>query len=311
MPDPWDTLKLLSDPTRLRILNLLNTEELSVAELQSVLDMGQSRISSHLALLRQGNVVLDRKDGKKSYYYFNKEAHPDIRKLIESACNAVKNTDKSISDRENLERVLARRRQLQAEYFNSVAGRLGKDYCPGRSWEAIVKFLAKLVPKIDIIDLGAGEGVLAQMLAQNARSVVCVDNSLKMVQFGTALAEKNNLRNLSYIQGDIEAVPLEDRSFDLAFLSQALHHAHRPHLAIEEACRLIRPGGRLLVIDLLKHNFDKARELYADVWLGFSVNELYKLMRNAGFENVEVNVVARETREPYFETIIGSGFRAG
>lgn len=309
MPGPWDTLKLLSDPTRLRILNLLTREELSVAELQSILDMGQSRISSHLALLRQGNLVVDRKDGKRSYYLINPEAGPEALKLLQASCESIRGTEESLVDDEHLRRILDQRRQAQLEYFNSVAGRLGKDYCPGRSWEAIGQFLVQLVPHIDIVDLGAGEGLISQMLAQNAREVVCVDNSPKMVQFGSALAKKNEISNLRYVLGDIESVPLPDRSFDLAVLSQALHHAQKPGQALAEAFRLLRPGGRLLVIDLLKHQFEQARELYADVWLGFSNNELYKMLRDAGLEQVRVEVVAREQQEPHFETLLGSGKR--
>lgn len=309
MPDPWDTLKLLSDPTRLRILNLLKREELSVAELQSILDMGQSRISSHLALLRQGGLVEDRKEGKKSFYLIHHGLEDREMTLLEAACIAIRSTQQNHKDLEQLERILDLRRQAQTEYFNSVAGRLTKDYCPGRSWEAIGQFLVRLIPRIDIVDLGAGEGLLSQMLAENAREVVCVDNSPKMVQLGSALAEKNEIPNLRYVLGDIESVPLPDSIFDVAILSQALHHAQKPARAIAEAMRILRPGGHLLVIDLLQHQFEQARELYADTWLGFSINELYHLLRDVGFERVRVDVVAREEEEPRFETVLASGHR--
>jgi len=190
-----------------------------------------------------------------------------------------------------------------------VAGRLGKHYCPGRSWEAIGHFLLHLTPKIRIADLGAGEGLVSQLLANRAESVVCVDNSPKMVEFGRELARKNGFTNLSYQLGDIEDVPLEDNSVDLALLSQALHHAQHPQTAVAEAYRILQPGGQLIIIDLLEHQFEKARELYADTWLGFSQNVLYQFLKSSGFRQVNVDVVAREEQEPNFETVLASGVK--
>jgi len=309
MGDSWEILKLLADSTRVRILSLLSKEELSVAELQEVLDMGQSRISSHLGLLRQGELVLDRREGKKTFYTLNRSFEPQGITLLLAACQAVESTSQIVEDQTNLKRILEKRKRQSEQYFNSVAGRLGKNYCPGRSWEAIGHFLLHLTPKIKIADLGAGEGVLSQLLARRAESVVCVDNSPKMVEFGSELAEKNGFSNLTYKLGDMEDVPLKTNSFDLALLSQALHHAQHPQQAIDEAYRILKPGGQLIVIDLLEHQFEKARELYADVWLGFSENKLYQFLKDAGFEQIEVNVVAREEEEPQFQTVLASGVK--
>ena len=132
-----------------------------------------------------------------------------------------------------------------------------------------------------------------------------------MVQVGRALAKKEQLRNLTYILGNIEKVPLPDRSIDLALLSQALHHAEKPRLALAEAFRILKPGGRLIVLDLRAHRFEKARELYADRWLGFKENELHDWIEEAGFIQSEVRVVAKETKEPGFETILATGLRPG
>ncbi|HKK18417.1 MAG TPA: metalloregulator ArsR/SmtB family transcription factor [Opitutales bacterium] len=309
MADSWETLKLLADSTRVRILALLMDEELSVAELQEVLDMGQSRISSHLGLLRQGGLVKDRREGKKTFYALNAADDSQANSLLKAAYASVEKTEELINDRENLKRILEKRKQKSEQYFNSVAGRLGKNYCPGRSWEAIGHFLLHLTPKIKIADLGAGEGLVSQLLANRAESVVCVDNSPRMVEFGSDLAEKNGFTNLSYKLGDIEEVPLKDRSVDLALLSQALHHAQHPQTAVEEACRILKPGGQLIIIDLLEHQFEKARELYADLWLGFSENTLYQYLKSAGFSQVKVDVVAREEQEPHFETVLASGVK--
>ncbi|MGB0272417.1 MAG: ArsR/SmtB family transcription factor [Opitutales bacterium] len=309
MADSWDILKLLSDSTRVRILSLLAREELSVAELQEVLSMGQSRISSHLSLLRQGELVLDRRDGKKTFYTLSCEGTPSAEALMRAACQAVAKTEQIAEDQANLKRVLEKRKRKAEEYFNSVAGRLGKNYCPGRSWEAIGHFLLHLTPKIKIADLGAGEGLISQLLARRAEQVTCIDNSPKMVEFGSELAKKNGFSNLSYKLGDIEAVPLKDKSVDLALLSQALHHAPHPQQAVQEAFRILKPGGQLIILDLLEHQFEKARELYADEWLGFSENNLYKFLKTAGFRQIEVNVVAKEREAPQFETVLASGVK--
>lgn len=309
MADSWETLKLLADSTRIRILSLLTREELSVAELQEVLDMGQSRISSHLGLLRQGELVHDRREGKKTFYALNRRFDPQGLALMEAACASVDGSEQIVSDHANLKRILEKRKQQSEEYFNSVAGRLCKNYCPGRSWEAIGHFLLHLTPKIRIADLGAGEGLISQLLARRAERVTCVDNSPKMVEFGRELAKKNGFSNLDYQLGDIEEVPLKDESVDLALLSQALHHAQHPEAAVQEAFRILQPGGELIIVDLLEHQFEKARELYADIWLGFSENTLYQFLKNAGFRKIEVTVVACESVEPNFQTVLASGVK--
>ncbi len=307
MADAWEILRLLADPTRVRILCLLSREELSVAELQEILDMGQSRISSHLGLLRQGEIVKDRREGKKTFYSTNPEMDPQTERVVDAARDAVEGTAQIREDLGHFERILDKRKQRAEQYFNSVAGRLGKNYCPGRSWDAIGHFLLHLTPRIRIADLGAGEGLLSQLLARRAEQVTCVDSSARMVEFGTDLAAKNGFSNLEYKLGDIEAVPLPAASVDLALFSQALHHARRPQVAVEEAYRILKPGGQIVVIDLLEHQFEQARELYADVWLGFSENKLFTFMKGAGFRKIEVNVVAREQEPPQFETVLAVG----
>lgn len=311
MTDSWDSLKVLSDSTRLRLLALLLKEELSVAELQEILGMGQSRISSQLALLRQAGFVSDRRDGKKAFYSLRTGLGPKQLTLLQAACDSVADLPESAEDRESLERTLHKRRQHSEQYFNLIAGKLGKNYCPGRSWEALGHLALRLVPSITIADLGAGEGLVSQLLAQRAERVWCIDNSPKMVEVGTELAKKNGLANLTYKLGDIEQVPLPDKSVDLAILSQALHHASRPQTAVDEAFRILKPGGQLLVLDLKEHTFEKAHELYGDIWLGFKESALSGFLKKAGFQKVDITTVAREEKEPYFETLLASGVKAG
>lgn len=310
MPATWDTLKLLSDSTRVRLLALLLKEELAVAELQEILGMGQSRISSQLALLRQAGFVSDRRDGKKAYYSLRPRLSRRQLALLQAACDAVADLPESLEDRANLERTLEKRRRTSEQYFNLIAGRLAKGHCPGRTWEALGHLALRLVPAITVADLGAGEGLVSQLLARRARHVWCIDNSPRMVEVGTALAQKNGLANLAYKLGDIERVPLPDRSVDLAILSQALHHANHPQTAVNEAHRILRPGGQLLLLDLQEHTFERARELYGDLWLGFKEGALHGFLRQSGFQQVEVTPVSRETEEPRFTTLLASGIRA-
>lgn len=293
----------------MRLLALLLHEELSVAELQEILGMAQSRISSQLALLRQAGLVTDRRDGRKAFYSMRALLDTNQSLLIGTACAAVADLPEPAEDRANLERILARRRQQSESYFNLIAGKLGRNYCPGRSWEAIGHLALRLIPAITVADLGAGEGLVSQLLARRAAHVWCIDNSPRMVEVGTELAVKNGLSNLAYKLGDIESVPLADSSVDLAILSQALHHAQHPQKAIDEAYRILRPGGQVLILDLKSHTFEKARELYADVWLGFKESALHGFLKKAGFEAVEVTTVAREPAEPHFETLLASGVR--
>jgi len=309
MAEGWETLRLLSEPTRARILALVRREELSVAELQEILGMGQSRISSHLGLLRQGGLVTDRREGKHSFYGLNPSLEAPVGKLVEAALAVAEDDACFAGDLQNLDRILTRRKQVAENYFNLVAGRLGRSYCPGRSWQALGHFLLLLSPRIKVADLGAGEGMISQLLARNAEKVYCIDSSPRMVEVGEDLAARNGLKNLHYKLGDIEDVPMKDESVDLAILSQALHHAEKPQKAIAEAFRILKPGGRLAILDLAEHQFEKARELYADKWLGFSENDLYQFLRVAGFRSVEVTPVAREEQEPGFTTLLATGLK--
>jgi ArsR family transcriptional regulator len=305
----WDHLKILSDSTRLRLLALLLKEELSVAELQEILGMAQSRISSQLALLRQAGFVSDRREGKKAFYSLRASLEPKQLTLLRAACDSVAELPESAEDRDNLDRVLQKRRRVSEQYFNLIAGKLGKNYCPGRSWEAIGHLALRLVPAITVADLGAGEGLISQLIANRAERVWCIDNSERMVEVGTELARKNGLANLTYKLGDIEAVPLPDKSVDLAILSQALHHANHPQNAVKEAFRILKPGGQVVILDLNEHHYEKAHEQFGDLWLGFKESALHGFLKKAGFGKAEVTAVSREATEPFFETLLATGIR--
>jgi ArsR family transcriptional regulator len=300
-------LRLLADETRLRILLLLQKEELSVAELQEILGMGQSRISTHLAQLRQAGLVRDRRAGKNSYYALATDGgHAELAPIISASARELPEAER---DRKALALVLKKRRDTAREYFNQLAGKFGRAYCPGRTWEGVAHLLFALTPPLVIADLGAGEGTVSQLLAKRAKRVIAVDNSEKMVEFGAALAKKHGFKNLEYRLGDLEDPPIAAGSVDLALLSQALHHAASPPRAVAGAHRILKKGGRIAVLDLLAHQFEKARELYADHWLGFTEAQLHEFLEDAGFHEIEVAVVARDEQNPQFQTVLATGVK--
>jgi len=293
------SLKLLTDPTRLRILLLLDAEALSVADLQELLGMGQSRISTQLSQLKSGGLVRDERSGKHNFY--RSEMSSALCGLAKEAAKELMEVTKDAAALRHLQR---KRRDKTRAYFDELAGRFGKDYVPGRSWKGLAEALLKVTNHGVVADLGAGEGTLAQMLARQAERVIAVDLSPKMVEFGSELARRHDLKNLEFRLGDIEEPPLDDASVDLAFLSQALHHAGSPQKALAQAFRIVKPGGQLVVLDLLQHSFEEARELYADVWLGFGEGELAAMLEKAGFSEIETAVVDRESEAPHFQTLL-------
>ena len=311
MASTLNFLRLLADPTRLRLLLLLEQEELSVAELQDVLGMGQSRISSHLAQLKRAGVVADRRAGKNVYYGLTTKGGPDARraKIAELTRTLAREMPETQRDRTALKLVLRKRQDKAREYFDQLAGRFGRSYVPGRSWQALAHTMIALLPPLTVADLGAGEGTLAQLLAKTAQKVIAIDNAPKMVEFGSGLAKKHGFKNLEYRLGDIEDPPIDKASVDLAIFSQALHHASHPERAIASAHRILKKGGRVVVLDLLSHRFEEAREIYADHWLGFSEVQLHQWLETAGFGQIEVTVVSREKESPHFQTIFASGVK--
>jgi ubiquinone/menaquinone biosynthesis C-methylase UbiE/DNA-binding HxlR family transcriptional regulator len=300
------SLRVLGDANRLRMLLLLSREELSVAELQEILGLGQSTISTHLAQLKHAGLVEDRRAGK-NIWYRSKPGGEVLSQLLALLQQAPEELPEAQHDQAALELALRKRQDKTRAFFDDMAGRLGREYVPGRSWKSIAEALLQLLPPMVIADLGAGEGAFSLLLAQRAQQVIAVDNSDRMVELGSALAQKQGVTALEYRKGDLEAVPIADGSVDLALFSQSLHHAIHPERAIREAWRILKPGGRIAVLDLVQHRFAEARELYADVWLGFSEVELESLLGEAGFRGVHTSVVHKETEAPFFQTVLAMG----
>jgi ArsR family transcriptional regulator len=306
MSSTLKSLRALSDPTRLRIVALLEKDELSVNELQEITHMGQSRISTHLGLLQDAELVQSRREGKRTFYRLNQDADGTAREFIDVAVRGAKEMPEQSADQVNLKRILARRNDQQQLYFNQIAGRFDRSYGPGRSWQAFGQMLLRVLPPVVVADLGAGEGLLSELLARRCKKVIAVDNSEKIVAFGAAKAKKNGLKNLEFRLGDLQAPPIDPQSVDLVVLSQALHHAKEPDKAIAACHRILKPGGQIMILDLLQHNFGKARELYGDHWLGFPESDLHRWLESAGFKKIEISVVAREEQPPHFATILAA-----
>jgi ArsR family transcriptional regulator len=226
--------------------------------------------------------------------------------VLEAAREELK---EAAEDKAHLVFTLRKRKDRAAEYFNKLAGKFGRAYVPGRSWQALSHALLRLLPPMIIADLGAGEGTLSQLLARTAKKVIAIDNSEKMVEFGSQLAKEHGFRNLEYRLGDIEEPPIEDGTVDLALFSQALHHAAAPQRALKAAHLILRPGGRVLILDLLSHTHEKTRELYGHVWLGFSEIELQRMLKKAGFSGIETSIVSRESEAPFFQTVLAAGLK--
>lgn len=312
MPSIIKMLRASADPNRLRILLLLKEEELSVAELQEILVMGQSTISTHLSQLKQAGLVEDRRTGKSNLYRLaGSDAAPGgdagDRLLVELLAKAQGEIAETESDRAAMQRVLKKRQDRMRAFFDSMAGRLGHDYVPGKSWKGLTAAFLRLLPPMAIADLGAGDGSSALLLSRSAVRVIAVDSSERMLEVGREQAERSGIKNVEFRLGDMERVPIDDASVDLAFFSQSLHHAPHPERAVREAWRILRPAGRILILDLARHRFEEARELYADEWLGFSEDELERMLTAAGFTAVEASIVDRDAEAPQFQTLLAVG----
>lgn len=309
MSSTLKSLRALGDPTRLRLLALLEREELSVNELQEITRLGQSRISTHLGLLGDAGLVQSRRDGKRTFYRLVESPDPAAKGVIEVALRGARELPEQPADQVNLKRILARREDQQQLFFNQIAGRFDRSYGPGRSWQAFGQMLLHILPPLTVADLGAGEGLLSELLARRCRKVIAIDNSERIVAFGAAKARKNGLKNLEFRLGDLQTPPVEPQSVDLAILSQALHHAEDPAAAIAAAHRILKPGGQIMILDLLRHPFTKARELYGDRWLGFPESDLHRWLEAAGFKQIEISVVAREEQPPHFATLLAAAVK--
>jgi ArsR family transcriptional regulator len=260
--------------------------------------------------LKQAGLVEDRRTGKSSLYRLVQPdpADPVLAGLLTQARHQI---PEAAADQGAMRGVLKKRQDKMRSFFDSVAGRLGRDYVPGKSWKSMAEALLRLMPPMSIADLGAGEGAFALLLAQRAKKVIAVDSSAKMIEVAREQAHRHGVKNVEYRLGDMEELPIRDAAVDLVWVSQSLHHALHPERALSEANRILRPGGRILILDLVKHRFEEARELYADEWLGFSESDLESMLDKSGFQDIQTSVVHKEQESPQFQTLLAVAHKPG
>ncbi|NND44574.1 MAG: metalloregulator ArsR/SmtB family transcription factor [Xanthomonadales bacterium] len=292
--------RLLSDTTRLRLLLLLEREELSVAELSAITQLAQPRVSTHLAKLKEAGLVNDRRQGVSVYYRM-------AGRIEDSSLGAMwevlrRNTEDPLIQ-QDLERVpqVLHARDGKGSWADSVAGDMERHYSPGRTWEATTRALAQLLAPGDVLDVASGDGVLAELLAPHARSIKCLDISERVVRAGQK--RLRGFKNVSFELGDMHDMPIADDSIDTALLMHALTYTQRPEKVFSELARVLRPGGKLLAVTLKKHRHEKAVVPFDHVNLGFTPNELERLCRNAGLEALHCQVTAVEKRAPNFSVL--------
>ena len=297
-------LKALADESRLRILHLLEHEELSGTDLMEILNMGQSRVSTHLSLLKEVGLVKDRRAGRKHFHSLSPGTPAALwQKILSEA----RESPELQADLEGLEALRRRRRDEARAYFDRVAATFGEQILPGRTWEGLARGLLRLAPSGRYADLGIGDGLLTLMLAEVATSVTAVDLSSEMLSALRQRARSAGLDNIETVEGEIEDLPLPDASFDVAVLSQALHHAESPEHCLAEAHRILVPGGRVVIFDLLAHTEDWVREKLQHRHLGFAESALEDLLESAGFDHVHVARAARDPQPPHFMTLVATG----
>ena len=293
-------LKTFADATRVRLLALLEAEELTVAELAAITRLAQPRVSTHLARLKEAGLVRDRRAGVSAYYRFDESALDPSQRALWQTLSLGSDDPLLRQDAERVPAVLAAR-AADANWADSVAGDMERHYSPGRTWEALARTALPLLEPGDVLDIASGDGVLAELLAPHSGRYVCIDTSTRVV---AAAAERlRGHRNVEVREGDMHALPFDAASFDLVVLMHALTYASRPAQAVAEAARVLRPDGRLLLSSLAKHEHKAVVQAYGHVNLGFTEKELRRFVEKAGLRVASCEPVTREKRPPHFEVI--------
>ncbi len=292
-------LRLLADPTRVRLLALLEREELTVAELAAVLHLAQPRVSTHLAKLKDAELVRDRRAGVSAYYRTNGEADPHLLVLVRSLRESI---DDALlrEDAERLPPVLAQRARAEG-WADTVAGDMERHYSPGRTWETVARSLLQLLETGDVLDIASGDGMTAELLAPHAHSIVCVDSSERVAH--AARERLKSFTNVEVRQGDMHALDLGDNRFDLVLLLHALTYSDNPARVFAEVARVLKSGGRVLAATLGAHDHRAVVEPFDHRNLGFRRDELTAMAKKAGLEVVSCTRLSRERRAPHFEVI--------
>ncbi|MGE0362424.1 MAG: ArsR/SmtB family transcription factor [Vicinamibacterales bacterium] len=292
--------RILGDPARLRLLRALSLDRFNVSELTGILGLAQSGVSRHLGLLKDAGLVVEERDGIYAYYRLARPAGGDdpLWRLLDAEFARAAATTAARADDARIQEV----RRLRRENFDAHAGpdtRDGRQLVPGRSWAAWSRALGHLLPALDVADVGCGEGYLTLEAARWARKVIGIDRSAAVLARARQLADRRKVTNVSWKRGDIEKLPLPDQCVDVVLLSQTLHHAGEPSRVLREAARVLRPGGRVLILDLRSHDEGWVRDKLGDRWQGFDDAAIASWLTGAGFERVRTTVGARGAGDPF------------
>jgi ArsR family transcriptional regulator len=298
--------RLLADSTRLRLLLLLEREELSVAELSSITQLAQPRVSTHLSKLKEAGLVADRREGVYVYYRMAASFHDPVLRALWKVLRDSGSDPLVQQDLARIPQVLSKRHG--DTWADSVAGDMERHYSPGRTWEAMAYGLVLLIELGDVLDIASGDGVLAQLLAPRARHFTCLDISAKVVDAGRKRLQ--SCANVRFELGDMHAIPAPDQSYDTVLLMHALTYTRQPQTVLQEASRVLRPGGNFLAVTLAQHQHEKAVEPYNHANLGFTPGQLEKLARKAGLKVQSCTVATIEKRTPNFGILTLSATKA-
>lgn len=294
-----ELLSVLAEPTRVRLLALLERSELSVAELVAVTDLGQSRVSMHLAKLLAAGLLRDRRQGTSTRYALA-DGMPEPAASVWRVLRGSAKGSVLARDGERLDALLRARREGEP-WHDALAGEMERHYSPGRTWESLARGLVGLVSLGDVLDVGSGDGALAELLGPQCKSITCVDKSDKMVS-----AAKKRLARFDearVVRGEAEALPLADASFDVALAFNVLVFVKEPSLAIAEAARVLRKDGTLAVVTLAAHDHHAIAQSYGHAHAGLSAAALKRAFSRAGLVTTSCEVTSRERREPHLSVI--------
>jgi ubiquinone/menaquinone biosynthesis C-methylase UbiE/DNA-binding transcriptional ArsR family regulator len=295
-----DLLHLFGDPTRIRLLALLARHQLTVAELTAILEVAQSRVSTHLGKLREAGLLRDRRNGASTLYALNDGAMPSEAGGLWTLLQAEVEDAVLESDARRCDAML-RARDQGAGWPDAVAGRMERHYSPGRTWEATARAFLGLVRLGDVLDGGSGDGTIAQLLAPRARSITCLDRSPRVL--AAARARLARVPNVRYLLGQLEAVPAADARFDHVLLLNVLTSARQPARVLAEAARVLRPGGGLTLVTLDAHQHGEVTARYGHLHPGFKPVAVKRMLTQSGLTVDACEVTSREHRQPHFQIV--------
>ncbi len=296
-----DLFKTLADESRIRLILLLQQKELTVAELAEITRLAQPRVSTHLSHLKNHDLVHVRKQGVSSFYRLNSDLiEQQFSGLLKMVQSHYADNPLVAQDNQQMAVVLS---ELAAsnQWVDAVAGDMERHYSPGRTWEATARVLAKLINLGQVLDLGSGDGVLAELLAKNAEQYTCVDNNAKAIE--AAKARLQHLDNVQFNQCDIHKLPFTANQFDCVLMLHVLTYSTEPLTVIEQAYKVIKPGGYLLISTLDKHQHESVLKDYGHKNLGVNTQQLEQWCRTAGFSHVDASISSQEQRKPHFKII--------